>query len=110
MSSRHAHAGGRAAVQDGMSVPARRRLPVVSRPSRASDHGTPAVAAARADAAADALGSVIAEGLDPGRAEPLLSAWARGVLSDAQLEQARLRLLADRSITVEELLAGPRAA
>ena len=66
--------------------------------------------ASRLDAAADAIGSVRAEGLDPGRAEPLLSAWARGELTDAQLEQARLALLKDRAITVEELLAGARAA
>ncbi|MGH2890624.1 MAG: antitoxin VbhA family protein [Solirubrobacteraceae bacterium] len=41
----------------------------------------------RAGAAADALGSVGAEGFDPGQAEPILAAWARGELTDAQLEQ-----------------------
>ena len=60
--------------------------------------------ATRANAAADALASVRAEGLSPGRAEPLLAAWARGELTDAQLEQARLKLLSDRSLTVETLL------
>ena len=64
----------------------------------------------RAQAAADALGSVRAEGLDPGRAEPLLAAWARGELSDEQLEQARLQLLRDRSLSAEKLLADTRAA
>lgn len=64
----------------------------------------------RAQAAADAIGSVRAEGLDPGRAEPLLAAWARGELSDEQLEQARLQLLRDRSLSAEKLLAETRAA
>jgi hypothetical protein len=64
----------------------------------------------RAQAAADALGSVRAEGLDPGRAEPLLAAWARGELSDEQLAQARLQLLRDRSLSAEKLLADARAA
>lgn len=64
----------------------------------------------RAQAAADAIGSVRAEGLDPGRAEPLLAAWARGELSDEQLEQARLQLLRDRSLSAEKLLADARAA
>ena len=66
--------------------------------------------APRAKAAADAVGSVRAEGLDPGRAEPLLAAWARGELSDEQLEQARLQLLRDRSLSAEKLLADTRAA
>jgi hypothetical protein len=56
------------------------------------------------------MGSVRAEGLDPGRAEPLLAAWARGELTDEQLEQARLRLLRDRSLSAEKLLADTRAA
>jgi hypothetical protein len=68
-----------------------RRLNDVSKPRSATEKGPTAT---RVQAAADALGSVRAEGLDPGRAEPLLTAWARGELSDAQLEEARLRLLA----------------
>lgn len=64
----------------------------------------------RAHAVADALGSVRAEGLDPGRAEQLLSAWADGELTDERLEPARLRLLNDSSLTVDELLAGPSDA
>ena len=84
-----------------------RRLSRVSKPRTAK--AAPA-RASRADAAADAVASVRAEGLDPGRAEPLLAAWARGELTDAQLEQARLKLLNDRSLTVEELLSGSRAA
>jgi hypothetical protein len=79
----------------------------VSKPRTAPAGSAPTT---RADAVASALGSVRAEGLDPGRAEPLLEAWARGELTDAQLEQARLKLLKDRSLTVEELLAGARAA
>ncbi|MGH2927219.1 MAG: antitoxin VbhA family protein [Solirubrobacteraceae bacterium] len=77
------------------------------RPASSADRGP----ATRPDAAADALASVRAEGLDPGRAEPLLAAWARGELTDAQLEQARSKLLTDRSLAVEELLEellGPR--
>jgi hypothetical protein len=34
----------------------------------------------------------------------------RGELTDEQLEQARLKLLKDRSLMVEELLPGARAA
>jgi hypothetical protein len=82
----------------------------VRKPSTASDVQAPAPPATRAEAAADAIASVRAEGLDPGRAEPLLSAWARGDLTDEQLEQARLKLLSDHSLTVEELLSGARAA
>ena len=88
-----------------------RKLHMVPRPSKApDDRATTAPSATRAQAAAEAIGSVRAEGLDPGRAQPLLAAWARGELSDEQFEHARLRLLEDRTLTVEELLAGPRAA
>jgi hypothetical protein len=69
-----------------------------------------APAVTRAQAAADAIASVRAEGLDPGRAEALLAAWTRGELTDAQLEDARLRLASDRSLTVDELLARAHAA
>ena len=58
----------------------------------------------RAEAAANALGSVRAEGLDPGRAEPILAAWARGELTDEQLEQLGRRLLHERELTAAELL------
>jgi hypothetical protein len=64
----------------------------------------------RAEAAANAIASVRAEGLDPGRAEPLLAAWARGELTDEQLNELSLRLLHHRELTAEELLSGPRAA
>jgi hypothetical protein len=64
----------------------------------------------RAQAAADAIASVRAEGLDPARAETLLAAWARGELTNRGLEEARLRLLSDHSLTAEELLAEARAA
>ena len=84
-----------------------RRLNEVSKPRTA-----PAAAAqtTRADAVADALGSVRAEGLDPRRAEPLLDAWARGELTDAQLDELSIRLLDDPRLTAEELLSGARAA
>jgi len=42
----------------------------------------------RVQAAENALASVRAEGLDPGVAEALLGRWARGELSDAQLDDA----------------------
>ena len=57
----------------------------------------------RAQAAENALASVRAEGLDPGVAEALLRRWARGELSDAQLDDAV------RQINTGELLAPPRA-
>jgi hypothetical protein len=56
-----------------------------------------------AQAAENALASVRAEGLDPGVAEALLRRWARGELSDAQLDDAA------RQISTGELLAPPRA-
>ena len=64
----------------------------------------------RAQAAADAIASVRAEGLDPGRAELLLAAWTRGEVTDEQLEQLSLRLMRDRDLTVDELLARAHAA
>jgi hypothetical protein len=87
-----------------------RRLTVVDKPRTRPESEVPASPATRAKAAASAIASVRAEGLDPGRAEPLLAAWARGELTDEQLEQARLKLLNDRSLTVAELLPGARAA
>jgi hypothetical protein len=87
-----------------------RKLHAVSKPSPASKTQTPVPPATRAEAAANAIASVRAEGLDPGRAEALLSAWARDELTDEQLEQARLTLLSDHSLTVQELLTGARAA
>ena len=64
----------------------------------------------RAQAAADALGSVRAEGLDPGRAEPLLEAWVGGELTDVQLDEFSRQLLRDPRLTAAELLSGARAA
>jgi hypothetical protein len=64
----------------------------------------------RAQAAADAVASVRAEGLDPAEAEVLLAAWSRGDISDEQLEQARLTLLNEPSVTASELLSRARAA
>jgi len=82
----------------------------VAKPRNAHDgpaRSAPAVS--RAQAAADAIASVRAEGLDPGRAEALLAAWTRGELTDEQLEEFSLRLLHDRGITVDELLARAHA-
>jgi hypothetical protein len=87
-----------------------RRLNAVSKPRTASDVQAPVPPATRAEATANAIASVRAEGLDPGRAQPLLSAWARGELSDEQLNELSLRLLHDRELTAEELLPGARAA
>jgi hypothetical protein len=64
----------------------------------------------RGEAAADALGSVRAEGLDPGRAEPILAAGAREALTDAQLEQLGRRLQHERELTAAALLASVRRA
>jgi hypothetical protein len=57
----------------------------------------------RAQAAENALASVRAEGLDPGVAEARLHRWARGELSDSQLDDAA------RKISTGELLAPPGA-
>ena len=56
----------------------------------------------RAQAAENALASVRAEGLNPGVAEALLRRWARGELSDRQLDDAA------RQISTGEILAQPR--
>jgi hypothetical protein len=64
----------------------------------------------RAQAAADAVASARAEGLEPLDAEVLLAAWAKGDLSDSQLEEARLRLLKEPSLTATKLLPRARAA
>jgi len=87
-----------------------RRLTAVSKTRPASKVQGPAPSATRAEAAANAVGSVRAEGLDPGRAEPLLAAWARGELTDEQLDVLSLRLMHDPALTAEELLVGARAA
>ncbi len=41
-------------------------------------------------------------------AEPMLSVWARGELTDEQLNELSLRLLHDRGLTAEERLPGAR--
>ena len=64
----------------------------------------------RAQAAADAVASVRAEGLDPAEAEALLAAWSRGDITDEQLEEARQRLLNEPSLTAAKLLSRARAA
>jgi hypothetical protein len=50
----------------------------------------------RIQAAENALASVRAENLDPGVAEALLHRWARGELSDAQLDDAAHQISAGK--------------
>ena len=52
----------------------------------------------REEAAAIGVATVRLEGLDPGEAGPLLQRWARGELTDEQLDQAYERLIADEPI------------
>jgi hypothetical protein len=61
----------------------------------------------RERAAANALASVRAEGLDPGVAEPLLERWAREEITDAQLDEGARRIAAGGSLT--DLLGPVRA-
>ncbi|GEM_PF-973708 len=61
--------------------------------------GPAAVEVTRERAAANALASVRAEGLDPGVAEPLLARWAREEITDAQLDEGILRIAARESLT-----------
>jgi hypothetical protein len=63
--------------------------------------------ASRKRAAANALASVRAEGLDPGIAEPLLNRWAREEITDAQLDEGALRIAAGEPLT--DLLGPVRA-
>ncbi len=58
-----------------------------------------AVKPTRGQAAANALASVRAEGLDPGVAEPLLARWASEEITDAQLDEGILRIAARESLT-----------
>ena len=53
----------------------------------------------RKRAAANALASVRAEGLDPGVAEPLLDRWASEEITDAQLDEGALRIAAGESLS-----------
>ena len=62
-------------------------------------------------AAADAVASVRAEGLEPGRRGGARSPRGRkGTCPIEQLEEARLRLLNEPSLTAAELLSRARAA
>ena len=66
-----------------------------------------AVEVTRERAAANALASVRAEGLDPGLAEPLLARWASEEITDAQLDEGIRRIAARESLT--DLLGPVRA-
>jgi hypothetical protein len=61
----------------------------------------------RKQAAANALASVRAEGLDPHIAEPLLDRWASEEITDAQLDEGARRIAAGESLT--DLLEPVRA-
>jgi hypothetical protein len=63
-------------------------------PEPAAGDGLGAAGVTREQAAANALASVRAEGLDPRVAEPLLERWARGEISDEQLNEGVLRIAA----------------
>jgi hypothetical protein len=58
-----------------------------------------AVKVSRKQAAANALASVRAEGLDPGIAESLLDRWASEEITDAQLDEGILRIAAREPLT-----------
>ncbi len=75
--------------------------------SAANGVGPAAVEVTRERAAANALASVRAEGLDPGVAEPLLERWAREEITDAQLDEGALRIAAGEPLT--DLLGPVRA-
>ena len=62
----------------------------------------------RERAAANALASVRAEGLDPHIAEPLLDRWAHEEITDAQLDEGIRRIAARESLT--DLLGPVHAA
>ncbi len=65
----------------------------------AANGGRPARSkVSRERAAANALASVRAEGLDPHVAEPLLGRWAREEITDAQLDEGILRIAARESL------------
>ena len=73
------------------------------RPTRLPSPGylrrhTIGVMATREEAAANALASVRLEGLDPGRAEAILSLWSQGQITDAQLKRIERRLLAGKPV------------
>jgi hypothetical protein len=63
-------------------------------PRSASGEESGAVEVTRERAAANALASVRAEGLDPALVEPLLERWVRGEISDEQLHEGALRIAA----------------
>ncbi|MGH2870604.1 MAG: antitoxin VbhA family protein [Solirubrobacteraceae bacterium] len=60
--------------------------------------------AGRERAAANALASVRAEGLDPSAAEPALAAWARGEIDTDQM------IAATKSAAIAQLSTPPQTA
>ena len=89
----------------GKKVPYDLRGPALTqrRPTRLPPPGYPrrhtiGVMATREEAAASALPCVRLEGLDPGRAEAILSLWSQGQITDAQLKSIERRLLAGKPV------------
>jgi hypothetical protein len=75
--------------------------------SASNGAGPAAVGVTRKRAAANALASVRAEGLDPSIAEPLLDRWACEEITDAQLDEGIRRIAAREPLT--DLLGPVRA-
>ena len=81
-----------------------RKIGVVATPPKAPSSLT---AADRERAAANALASTRAEGLDPTQVEPLLAAWARGEIDTDQMVAAGLDIAAGQR---QQSGAPPQAA
>jgi hypothetical protein len=75
-----------AQVSPAVTAAGGRKLGVVSNPSESRT----LTVAERERAAANALASTRAEGLDPAEVEPLLAAWARGEIDTDQMVAAGL--------------------
>jgi hypothetical protein len=77
-------------------------------PGTANDAAPAAVKVSRKQAAANALASVRAEGLDPGIAESLLDRWASEEITDTQLDEGILRIAAREPLRklLDDLIVG----
>jgi hypothetical protein len=80
-----------AQVTPAVTAAGGRELGVVSNPSESRT----LTVAERERAAANALASTRAEGLDPAEVEPILQAWARGEIDTDQMIAAGLEIAAD---------------
>jgi hypothetical protein len=79
-----------AQVRPAVTAAGGRKLGVVATPPKAR----PLTTADRERAAANALASTRAEGLDPAEVEPVLAAWARGEIDTDQMVAAGLDIAA----------------